>query len=99
MLELPVCKHCHTKWTYTDTLKNSFRLRCPYCKKKNFFSREFRWREPIFFLFIMVINFFLLPMLSISFWYKTSIILIILIAYIAMTPFGLKLTKHEEPYF
>jgi|SRR5699024_6188853 len=99
MLHLPVCQHCHTRWTYIDTLKNLFRLRCSYCGEKNYFSRTFRWREPIFFLFIMGINFFLLPMLSISFGSKLMIILIILFLYLSTAPFGLKLTEKEEPFF
>jgi len=99
MAQLPICQHCHTEWTYKDTVGSLFRLQCSYCGKKNHFSRQFRWREPIFFLLVMGINFFILPILNISFILKILIISLILFMYIATLPFGLKLTKEEEPYF
>lgn len=99
MNELPVCAHCQQQWSYPTTLKSLFRLRCSYCGNKNFFSRDFRYREPIFLLGMMLVNMFLLPMLPISFTYKTCIVLLMLILYIGTLPFGLKLSAEEEPYF
>ena len=96
---LPTCQHCLKHWSYRETMKKLFRLRCPHCGQKNFQSRKFRWREPIFFLIVMIVNFVIFPFFSIAFTWKLVFLMLLLLAYFATLPFGLILSKEEESIF
>ncbi|WP_442961212.1 TIGR04104 family putative zinc finger protein [Pseudogracilibacillus sp. SO30301A] len=98
MKSLPTCQHCKMQWTYTESLKSLFRLRCPYCGEKNF-ARKQRPRDIIFSVVSMIIILFIFPFLNFTFLWKTVLVFIALAIYIATYPINLKLTKDEEPIF
>ncbi|MGM8365484.1 TIGR04104 family putative zinc finger protein [Virgibacillus sp. W0181] len=90
---LPTCQHCHTPWTYTDTLKNMLQLRCPYCQQKNYLSKKVRMRDALFSLLPIPI----MILFNVSFpWILglgANIILVLALIY----PYIIQLSKHEDP--
>ncbi|SRR5690625_3311370 len=98
-LSLPTCQHCHQKWSYKETMKTLFLLRCPHCKKRNYPSRKFRWREPIFLLIVVIINFVLFPIMEMVFYWKMMFIFVILCSYLLVSPFGMIIRKEEDSFF
>src|SRR5690625_7214214 len=35
---MPICQNCKQPWTWLVTIKNMFRLKCPYCGEKQYQS-------------------------------------------------------------
>jgi len=95
---LPTCQHCDTEWTYGESLKRLFTLRCPYCGEKNY-ARKFRLRDILFSVITPIIILFIFPLINVSFKWSTFSIIILTIIYLATYPINLKLTKTEEPIF
>lgn len=95
---MPVCQHCKKEWTYAQSLKNLFWLKCPYCKNRNY-ARKARPRDIIFGVTNMIFILFIFPMLHIPFKWSTTIVLIGVVIYIATYPINLQLSKEEEPIF
>src|SRR5690625_2859946 len=97
-MSMPICQHCNKQWTYGESLKNLFFLKCPYCQERNY-ARKFRARDIAFGVAMPIIILFLLPLTSLSFGWRTIIVLCALTVYIATYPIKLQLTKEEEPIF
>jgi|SRR5690625_279362 len=95
---LPTCQHCHTEWTYGESLKNLMFLKCPYCGEKNF-ARKQRLRDILFGVITPIFILFIFPLINLPFKWSTAIVLVALAIYIATYPINLKLTKDEEPIF
>lgn len=98
MKSLPTCQHCKTQWTYGESLKNLFLLRCPHCGEKNY-ARKFRLRDILFGVGSPIFILFIFPLINVPFVWSTSVVLVALVIYIATYPINLKLTKDEEPIF
>ncbi|GGK00688.1 hypothetical protein GCM10007063_23730 [Lentibacillus kapialis] len=45
---MPTCQNCDKKWTWKQTIKTIFRLKCPYCGKKQYESASSRVRGGVF---------------------------------------------------
>ncbi|MHA6252485.1 TIGR04104 family putative zinc finger protein [Oceanobacillus sp. CAU 1775] len=94
---MPVCQNCGKTWTWKQTMKTMFRMRCPNCRAKQYQSAASRNKS---FLFVLI----LILMIPIKVWFDLPLIvgisitaflvMIILIVY----PFFLKLSNEEEPY-
>ncbi|MFB4166936.1 TIGR04104 family putative zinc finger protein [Virgibacillus sp. JSM 102003] len=95
---MPVCHNCGRKWTWKQTIKTMFRLKCPHCGKKQYESASSRIRGSVFVLIPLIL-------LPINAWFEFSIgtvlILAIIFAFImiGLYPFIIKLSNEEEPYW
>ena len=95
---MPICQSCSNTWSWEQTIKSIFRLRCPYCSKKQYESAASRNRGMLF----MIIPLIALP---VSIWFDfsvgTAIILSVILGFIiiGLYPFVLKLSNEEDPYF
>ncbi|MGP4108945.1 TIGR04104 family putative zinc finger protein [Virgibacillus sp. L01] len=95
---MPVCQNCGEKWTWKQTVKTMFRLKCPHCGEKQYESASSRIRGGVFVLIPLV----LLPINAwLEFSIGTVLILAIIFAFIiiGLYPFIIKLSNEEEPYW
>lgn len=96
---MPTCQNCGKKWTWRQTIKTLFKLKCPYCDKRQYESASSRMRSGILALLPLVV---ILPINSL-FDFSVGIALIIGIAMVllifALYPFILKLSNELEPYW
>lgn len=51
---MPTCQGCGKKWSWKQTIKTIFKLKCPYCGKKQYESASSRIRSSIFMLIPLV---------------------------------------------
>lgn len=42
---MPTCHNCKSEWTWKQTVKSLFRLKCPYCGKNNM-NQQHLEKEP-----------------------------------------------------
>ncbi len=95
---MPICQSCNKKWTWIQTIKRMFRLKCPYCGSKQYESAPSRKKGSLFILFVLLplpIN--ILLDLSISMAFIIAIIVALII--FSLYPFVLKLSNKEESLF
>jgi len=93
---MPICQACNKKWTWIQTIKRIFILKCPYCGSKQYESASSRKKGCLF------IPFVLLP-LPINIWLELSISITIVITVVfaliifCLYPFFLELSNDKEP--
>lgn len=95
---MPTCKNCGEKWTWKQTIKTLFRLKCPYCGIKQYESASSRIRGSIF----MLIPLILLPVNALlEITMSTAFILAVVLVFLifGLYPFILKLSNEQEPYW
>lgn len=95
---MPICQNCGKKWTWKQTVKTIFRLKCPHCSKKQYESASSRIRSSVFMLIPLV----LLPINAwLGFTVGMALVLAIIFAIIiiGLYPLILKLSNKEEPYW
>ena len=96
---MPTCTNCANKWTWKQTIKTLFKLKCPYCGKKQYESASSRRKNGIFGVILPII---LLPVVV---WFNISVGVAFILAMITaaiilgLYPFTLELSNEEEPYF
>lgn len=93
---MPICQNCKQPWTWLVTIKNMFRLKCPYCGEKQYQSaRSKRIASFVnigFLLIIFSINILLSLTVEIGF-----ILLLIVFSFLFGTmPFYMELANEEE---
>lgn len=96
---MPTCANCHEEWTWTQTMKTLFRLKCPYCSQKQYETAASRQRSG---MIGVVIPLLLLPVIiGFSLSISVAFILAVIVSgiIIAVYPFMLKLSNEEEPFF
>lgn len=92
---MPICENCGQKWTWTQTIKTLFRLRCPHCNKKQYETASSKRKGGM----SALLPLFLLPLnaLTGSTWLTTIVLIIAGLAIIfGVYPFILKLSNEEE---
>ncbi|CDQ40023.1 MULTISPECIES: TIGR04104 family putative zinc finger protein [Virgibacillus] len=95
---MPICQNCGEKWSWKQTIRTTFRLKCPYCGKKQYESASSRTRAGVFVLIPIVF-------LPINAWLEISVsaslIIAIFISFLVLGlyPFVLSLSNEEEPYW
>lgn len=98
VIKIPVCQSCKKEWTWKQTIKRTFRLKCPHCGSKQYESASSKKKGSLFILFVLIplpIN--VLFDLSISVALVLSVIVALIM--ISIYPFVLKLSNEEEPLF
>lgn len=96
---MPTCQHCHTKWTWTQTIKRLFTLTCPYCGQKQYESASSKQRGGIFGVITPLI---LLPIIigfDVSMGAALILAIMVSAGIFGFYPFILKLSNEEEPFF
>ncbi|WP_174615481.1 TIGR04104 family putative zinc finger protein [Virgibacillus ihumii] len=95
---MPICQNCGEKWSWKQTFKTIFRLKCPYCGKKQYESASSRTKSGAFMLIPLVL-------LPINAWFEFSVGTVLLLATplflitFGLYPFILKLSNEIEPYW
>ncbi|ASN05420.1 TIGR04104 family putative zinc finger protein [Virgibacillus necropolis] len=95
---MPTCQNCGKKWTWKQTIKTIFRLKCPHCGKKQYESASSRVRSGVFMLIPLIF-------LPINAWFGftvgTAFVLAVVLCFIifGLYPFILKLSNEQEPYW
>jgi len=95
---MPICQSCGKKWAWKQTIKTLFRLKCPYCGKKQYESASSRIRNNIF----MLIPLLFLPInTGFGFTIGTAIIMDVILWFLifGLYPFILKLSNEQESYW
>lgn len=97
---MPICQNCGEQWTWSQTVKTIFKLKCPYCSKKQYESASSRWKGSILSVFLLL--FILLP-LNILFNFSPAAALffgfVIVVIMLALYPFFLTLSNEKESYW
>lgn len=95
---MPVCQNCGKAWSWKQTVKTLFKLKCPHCGLKQYESASSRRRGGLFGLAPIV----LLPVVT---WVDLSVFMALILV-VALTsimlsfyPFFLKLSNEQEPYW
>ncbi|GIO28384.1 TIGR04104 family putative zinc finger protein [Ornithinibacillus bavariensis] len=44
---MPICQNCGEKWSWRQTMKTLFKLKCPHCSTKQYESTSSRLRSGI----------------------------------------------------
>lgn len=96
---MPVCANCQKRWTWGQTIKTLFRLKCPYCGKKQYETAASRQKNGMFGVVLPLI--FLPIIIAFNIPIGTTLVFVILVSGIllAVYPFFLKLSNEEEPFF
>ncbi|MFC2949986.1 TIGR04104 family putative zinc finger protein [Virgibacillus sediminis] len=93
---MPICNHCGKEWTWQQTIKTLFRLKCPHCDNKQYESASSKKKTSIIGLLPLIalpINVFLNNP-----WWMVVIIMSPLIAVVlSVYPFMIKLSNEQEP--
>jgi CXXC-20-CXXC protein len=96
---MPICQNCGEKWTWLQTIKNMFKLTCPYCGKRQYESGSSRRISSSIHIVPLMV---LLPM---NIWLDFSVIttsiifIIFVLLFLGLYPYMLKLANEQEPYW
>ncbi|MDO6449198.1 TIGR04104 family putative zinc finger protein [Oceanobacillus profundus] len=95
---MPICQNCGEEWTWKQTVKTLFRLKCPHCGNKQYESASSKKRTNMIGLIPLIalpINvFFSFP------WWMVIVIMIPMIAVILIVyPYMIKVSNEEEPFW
>ena len=97
---MPICKNCHEKWSWKQTLKKSFTLgggmKCPHCNEMQYYSSRFRKRSTIIPFAIVALIMFSNLIFGPSYILVLSLIVLIPLC-LGIYPFFVELSNEEEP--
>lgn len=96
---MPVCQNCFHKWTWLQTIRRLFSLRCPTCQEKQYESTASKQRNGIYGGIFSFIIFFIISFTDFSMVSAITIALLSGIAIFACYPFTLKLSNEKESLF
>ncbi|SFD68129.1 cxxc_20_cxxc protein [Lentibacillus persicus] len=95
---MPVCQNCEKVWSYEQTIRTLFKLKCPHCGAKQFESASSRRRSS----FLGLAPLILLPFVTgMDFSVFMALILVVVLTSITLCfyPFVLKLSNEQEPFW
>lgn len=93
---MPICQNCKKEWTWKQTIKTLFRLKCPYCGRKQYESASSKKRGSLFGIipvFVLPINMFL----DFPWWMVLVITIPLVVAIWSVYPYMIELSNEEEP--
>lgn len=97
---MPVCKKCHTQWTWIETVKATLVIDvgfiCPHCQNKQYETKESR-RKTRYLNFVVIIPFILKLLFNISGIFMLVLFPLLLFVNMAIYPFLLRLQNTEIP--
>ncbi|HEY4600668.1 MAG TPA: TIGR04104 family putative zinc finger protein [Cerasibacillus sp.] len=92
---MPTCHNCKTEWTWKQTVKSLFRLKCPYCGKKQYESAASRKRTSM----ISIIPLIAVPinlLLNLPWWNVIVLMIPLIVIILGIYPYLIKLSNEEE---
>lgn len=96
---MPICENCKQEWTWLQTIKNMFRLTCPYCKTKQYQSARSK-KKASYINALPIIGVFLANVLfSVTIGVSIVFLVLLLTVFIATIPFYMELANEEEFWF
>lgn len=99
---MPICKKCHKKWSWKETIKQTTTLNtellCPYCGKKQYQSKKSKITGS-FLSLIILLPFLIQTFVKISVLVKLSLLPILVTIVVLGYPFILRLSNEEESNF
>ncbi len=98
---MPECQNCHTKWTWTDTMKIGFKnsRSCPHCGEKQYVSPKSQQKQLPIYFFPMILLLSANAMFDLSSLVFLSIGALFILIVIVTTPYTIRLTNKQEPLF
>ncbi|GAA0593665.1 hypothetical protein GCM10009001_07300 [Virgibacillus siamensis] len=96
---MPTCQNCGEEWSWKQTVKTLFKLKCPHCGEKQYESASSRRWGGMYALIPLIL------ILPVNIWADVSIGMAIFLAVTFLLvmfcsyPFILKLSNEEEPYW
>lgn len=97
---MPVCQSCGKEWTWKQTMKTLFKLKCPYCGEKQYESAKSRMKNSM--ISVLLISIVMLPvsvLLDLSLVTTVTLSFLAAVILFSVYPFVLKLSNEEEPYW
>jgi len=95
---MPICQKCEHKWTWKESMKSLFRLKCPNCEEKQFQSAKSKKKTSILSIVPISIIFLVNVFSSLSFGSGAILLIVFLGAMFGLYPFLLQLSNEEEFY-
>ncbi|WP_100010529.1 TIGR04104 family putative zinc finger protein [Lentibacillus sediminis] len=96
---MPICQNCGREWTWKQTIQRLFRLKCPYCREKQYESASSRMKTGGMSLIPLVV----LPVAAgfdAQVWVTAILIAVIEVLFIfGVYPFLMQLSNEQEPYW
>ncbi|PAV27967.1 hypothetical protein CIL05_19055 [Virgibacillus profundi] len=96
---MPICQSCGKNWTWKQTFKTIFRLKCPHCGEKQYESASSRIRSGIFVIIPLIVLLPLNAWLDFSIGMALILAIVFVIIMFGFYPLILKLANEEEPYW
>jgi len=95
---MPTCQNCQQTWTWFQSVKNMFRLKCPYCGTKQYQSANSKKKTSILSVVPIAIIFLVNVFSSLTLGTGTILLIVLLAAIFGSYPFWLQLANEEEFY-
>src|SRR5699024_666146 len=93
---MPICQNCKQSWTWLVTIKNMFRLKCPYCGEKQYQSARSKRIASFVNIGFLLIIFSINILLSLTVGIGFILLLIVFIFLFGTMPFYMELANEEE---
>lgn len=94
---MPICQKCGKKWTWHQTIKTLFKLKCPYCDTKQYESASSRVRSGMLMYIPFGVIFLINILLDVSIGLGIFIVMVLFTSMFALYPFILTLSNEREP--
>jgi len=91
---MPTCQNCKREWTWKQTIRRMFYLKCPYCGKKQYESAASKKRTPFGLVPLIVLPIGVL--LNFQWWLVAGSIGLLTVAILCIYPYFLQLSNEEE---
>ncbi len=92
---MPICQSCANKWTWKQTIKTLFRLKCPHCGKKQYESASSRKRTSMISL-IPLITLPLNVLFNLPWWMVVVFMIPMLAISWILIPLKMEISNEEE---
>ena len=96
---MPICQTCHKEWTWMQTIKNLFKLKCPFCGSKQYEAAASKKRGSLFLIIPLIIVPLMNVLLDLTVPFALFLSFLIVLLIFVTYPFILKLSNDEEPLF
>ena len=98
---MPHCQNCAHQWSWTDTLKLSFKyfkgVKCPNCGKEQYVSIKSKQRPMLISFIGVFILVFSRPLFDLNLLTYTLLAILLLLIVLIATLYSIKLSNEQEP--
>lgn len=95
---MPTCQNCGKEWMWKQTVKTlfQFRLKCPYCGKRQYLTAASKSRTSMFGL-IPIIALPIIGMFNFPWWGIGVLMTPVLIVIFIVLPYMIEVSNEDEP--